>query len=209
MEGPLRLHERISHEIQAAQRLLADAGPCVSLWGGARSTPASPEYQAARECARRLVQDGWTVITGGGPGVMEAANLGAREAQGSSIGLSIKLPFEEAVNAHLTRNVSFQHFASRKVAFLRHSHAFVVFPGGYGTLDELGEVLCLMSTGKMPVAPLILFDSAFWAGFLNWLGTTVAPRGLLDDKALDLLRVADRPEEVVLLLSESLQECAA
>jgi len=203
----VRLHDRISYEIKTAQRLLSQVDrPCVSMWGGARSRPDSPEYLAARETARLLVQEGWGVITGGGPGVMEAANAGARDAFGSSVGLTIKLPFEEKVNPHVTVHVSFKHFASRKVAFLRHSHAFVVFPGGYGTLDELGEVLCLMSTGKMPVAPLVLFDSAFWDGFVQWLRITVSGRGLLDAKALDLFRIADRPQQVVDILTESTQE---
>lgn len=194
----LKLHERIAAEVLAAQQQLASLGEAVSLFGGARAARDSVVYGAARETGRLLSSEGIAIITGGGPGIMEAGNAGAKlGGKGRSVGLVITLPFEEEDNPHLDVSITFQHFASRKIAFCRHSKAFVFFPGGTGTLDELFEVLALQSTGKVPAAPVLLYSSLFWGGLVDWMRSDVLRRGLMSESVLEGLIFVDHPQDVL------------
>lgn len=201
MINELRLPQRLAAEIQTAQDVLAPLGVAVSIWGGSRVMPETTYYNAARETARLLSAQGYSIITGGGPGVMRAANEGARLGKnGKSVGLVITLPFEEMANEHLDTTLTFEHLASRKVTFCRHSQAFVLFPGGAGTLDELFEVLCLLATEKMPYAPVLLYGSLFWSGLVDWLRETVARQGLINATFLRSLLIVDHPQDVLHLI---------
>jgi uncharacterized protein (TIGR00730 family) len=194
----LRLHERIAAEVLTSQRLMHGIGESVSLFGGSRVKKGSIHYNAARETGRLLSEAGISVITGGGPGVMEAGNEGARLGKkGKSVGLLITLPFEETANTHLDISIPFEHFASRKVTFCRYSEAFVFFPGGVGTLDEFGEVLALLSTNKMPSVPVLMYDSQFWLGMVEWMRMTMLRQGLVDARVLDSLIFVDHPQDVL------------
>lgn len=181
---------------EALQRI----GPCISIYGSARMKEDSPVYQAAREVAFALSERGFGVITGGGPGVMEAGNRGAAEAGGTSVGLNIELPFEQHNNPYIDRDksIDFDYFFVRKVMFVKYSQGFVVMPGGYGTLDELFEALTLVQTSKVDPVPIILYDSAFWGGLVEWIkGTLLAGYATISPKDPDLLHLADTPQEVV------------
>lgn len=192
------LHQRLAAEVLTSQGLLQSIGPSVAIFGGSRVAKDTATYGAARETGRLLSRSGLSVITGGGPGVMEAGNEGARlGAAGKSVGLIITLPFEETPNPHLDIAITFEHFASRKVTFCRHSMAFVFFPGGAGTLDELYEVLALQATGKMPAAPVLLYDSLFWRGLVDWMKDQVVYQGLMSSKVLDALVYVDHPQDVL------------
>lgn len=195
------LSQRLAREVDACQAALTDLGPSVAIFGSARIAPDDPYYVAARETARLLSQLGIAVITGGGPGIMQAANEGAKAGRGGrSIGLSIRLPFEEKTNPHLDVQLRFEHFASRKVAFCRHSNAFLFFPGGFGTLDELGEVLTLIQCGKSPRAPVLLYDKTFWQGMLDWMQERMLDAGLIGTHDLDRLIFCNKPPEAVAAL---------
>ena len=185
---------------------LADVRDGVSIFGSARTTPADPHYAAAVETARLLGQAGIPVITGGGPGVMEAANRGALEGGGLSIGCNIELPFEQGSNSFLTRSLNFKFFFVRKTMFVKYATAFIVFPGGYGTLDELFEALTLIQTGKVKDFPVILFGSEYWTGLAEWLSRTVAAQGKIDAKDLLLFKVTDDPAEATRLVIEAREE---
>jgi uncharacterized protein (TIGR00730 family) len=174
---------------------LAEVGAAVSVFGSARTPPPDPMYEAARDLGRRLAQAGFAVITGGGPGIMEAANRGAREAGGLSVGCNIELPREQAVNAYVDVSVNFRYFFCRKTMFLKYAEGFVLFPGGFGTLDELFESLTLIQTGKVQRFPVVLFGSAYWAGLLAWLRERSAAEGKIDPADLDLLAVTDSAED--------------
>jgi len=192
------LSQRLAREVDASKAALTDLGPSVAIFGSARVTPENRYYVAARETARLLSARGIAVITGGGPGIMQAANEGAKAGLGGrSVGLSIRLPIEEKANPHLDVEVEFEHFASRKVAFCRHSQAFLFFPGGFGTLDELGEVLTLIQCGKSPYAPVLLFDKAFWQGMLDWMRDRMLAAGLIGANDLDRLLFCNQPEEAI------------
>jgi len=176
---------------------MASLGPAVSFFGGSRVEANSLAYKAARESARLLSKDGVSVITGGGPGIMEAANHGAKlGGRGKSVGLVITLPFEERPNPYLDVEIIFEHLASRKVAFCRYSRACVFFQGGVGTLDELFEVLTLLATGKMPAVPILMYDTMFWSGLLDWIRAQILARGLLHPEILDNLIFVDHPQDV-------------
>lgn len=176
---------------------LADVSQAVTIFGSARTQPGDPEYEAAVETARLLAKAGFPIITGGGPGVMEAGNQGAMEAGGESIGCNIELPFEQRSNAYLTRSLDFKFFFVRKTMFLKYSTAFVVFPGGFGTLDELFEALTLIQTGKMHTFPVILFGTSYWSGLVDWIRGRVLSDGKIGQRDLQLFTVTDDPEEVV------------
>ncbi|MGA1373354.1 MAG: TIGR00730 family Rossman fold protein [Flavobacteriales bacterium] len=181
---------------EALQRI----GPCISIYGSARMKEDSPVYQAAREVAFALSERGFGVITGGGPGVMEAGNRGAAEAGGTSVGLNIELPFEQHNNPYIDhdKSIDFDYFFVRKVMFVKYSQGFVVMPGGYGTLDELFEALTLVQTSKVDPVPIILYDSAFWGGLVEWIKSTLlAGYATISPKDPDLLHLADTPQEVV------------
>ena len=169
----------------------------VAVFGSARTPPGHPRYELAREIGRALGRAGFDVITGGGPGAMEAANKGAREAGACSVGLSIDLPFEQGTNPYVDLAVDFHYFFARKVMFVRYSGAFVVLPGGYGTLDELFEALTLIQTKKIRFFPVVLVDSEYWSGLVDWLRESMLGAGNIGAADLSLLRVTDSVDEVV------------
>jgi uncharacterized protein (TIGR00730 family) len=182
---------------------LARLGPAVSIFGSARTRPSDPMYESARLLAERLSEEGFTVITGGGPGIMEAANRGAQEADGVSVGLGIDLPHEPGVNRYVDLPAYFRYFFVRKTMFVKYAQAFVIFPGGFGTFDELFESLTLVQTGKIDHFPIILFDSTYWAGLLDWIRAQVVVRENVFEADLDLLRVCDDIDEVVGIIVDS------
>ncbi|MCL5980230.1 TIGR00730 family Rossman fold protein [Acidithiobacillus sulfuriphilus] len=176
---------------------LASVEPCVSIFGSARVTADHPWYQKAQRIAEMLSNAGFSVISGGGPGIMEAANKGAFHGTGYSIGLNIELPHEQRTNPYQDISLSFEHFYSRKVMFMKYAAAYVVMPGGFGTLDELVECLTLVQTGKTRKMPIILVESAFWSGLLDWIRSTMLPAGTVHAEDFDLITVIDEAEEVV------------
>ena len=185
---------------------LADVSDGVTIFGSARTQPDDPYYQKAVETARLLARAGIPVLTGGGPGIMEAANRGAKEAGGLSIGCNIELPFEQGSNPYLNRSLNFKFFFERKTMFVKYATAFIVFPGGYGTLDELFEALTLIQTGKVTHFPVILFGRAYWAGLVEWLARTVAEERKINPADLDLFRVTDDPAEAARIVVEARAE---
>jgi uncharacterized protein (TIGR00730 family) len=185
---------------------LADVSDGVTIFGSARTAPDDPYYGQAVETARLLAEAGIPVITGGGPGIMEAANKGALEGGGLSVGCNIELPFEQGSNSYLSRSLNFKFFFVRKTMFVKYATAFIVFPGGYGTLDELFEALTLIQTGKVKHFPVILFGSAYWAGLVEWLTRTVAEQRKINPTDLLLFRVTDDPEEAARIVIEARRE---
>jgi uncharacterized protein (TIGR00730 family) len=190
--------ERMSAELAMGFRELSGLHRAVSVFGSARAAPRSPEYELATEVGRRLADAGFAVITGGGPGAMQAANRGAREGAGRSIGLNIDLPFESGDAAEwVDQSLDFHYFFCRKVMFVRYANAFVVLPGGFGTLDELFEALCLIQTQKIRSFPVILVGTAYWSGLVDWLRERAAGDGMIATADLDLLYVTDDLDAVV------------
>ncbi len=179
---------------QAIQRI---DRPAVSIFGSARIAEETPTYEAARHTARLFAEAGLAVVTGGGPGVMEAANRGAREGGGLSVGFNILLPHEQGLNPYCDIAVTFKHFYARKTMFVKAAEGFVIFPGGFGTLDELFESLTLIQTGKIGTFPVVLFDSDYWEEMLTWVREEALADGLVSPGDLDLLMVTDDPEEAV------------
>lgn len=176
---------------------LVSVGPSVSMFGSARVRPGEPRYQLAERIARLLSDAGFAVVSGGGPGLMEAFNKGASEGRSSSVGLNIQLPHEQRANSYQDLTLSFRHFFTRKVMFVRYACAYVVLPGGFGTLDELAEILTLMQTGKTRRVPIVLVQRAFWGGLLDWMRQRMVGEGMIDAVDLDLMRVVEQPEEVL------------
>ena len=185
---------------------LADVVDGVTIFGSARTQSIDPHYVKAVQTAMLLARAGIPVLTGGGPGIMEAANRGAKEAGGLSIGCNIELPFEQGSNPYLNRSLNFKFFFVRKTMFVKYATAFIVFPGGYGTLDELFEALTLIQTGKVKHFPVILFGSAYWAGLVEWLTRTVAEERKINLTDLLLFRVTDDPAEAVRIVVEARAE---
>ncbi|MGB9375130.1 MAG: TIGR00730 family Rossman fold protein [Jiangellales bacterium] len=194
---------RIQSEFVEGFGTLAELGRAVSVFGSARTTPDDPRYSQARELGRRLAAQGYVVITGGGPGVMEGANRGAVEGEGVSVGLGIELPFEQRLNDWVDIGINFRYFFARKTMFLKYSQGFVVFPGGFGTMDEMFEALTLTQTGKVTQFPVILVGCDYWSGLLAWLRTQVAPAGNIDVADLDLITCTDDLDEVMRVLTEA------
>jgi uncharacterized protein (TIGR00730 family) len=192
---------RIDEELHVGFRALAHVGRAVSLFGSARTPPDHPEYVLARDVARRLGEAGFAIITGGGPGVMEAGNRGARDAGVASIGLGIELPHEQGINAHVDLPLEFHYFFVRKVMFVRYASAFIVFPGGFGTLDELWEAATLVQTGKIRHFPIVLVGSRYWQGMVDWVHETLCAEGKASAEEAGLLHLTDDPQEVVDLVS--------
>jgi uncharacterized protein (TIGR00730 family) len=188
--------ERIQEEVEAGFRALAHVGAAASIFGSARTRPDDPEYARARETARLVGEAGLAVITGGGPGVMEAANRGARDAGALSIGLNIELPFEQGLNRFVDLGLEFHYFFARKIMFVRYASGFVVFPGGFGTLDELFESLTLIQTGKVRNFPVVLVGSDYWSDLVEWLRRRVLGEGKISKADLDLITITDDPAEV-------------
>ena len=175
----------------------------ISIFGSARSKPGDPDYIAAQETAALLAKEGFAVITGGGPGIMEAADRGAFEAGGLSIGCNIELPFEQSPNPYQTRSLTFKYFFVCKMMFVKYSLGFVIFPGGFGTFDELFEARTLIQTKKIRDFPVVLFGSSYWSGLLNWLREVVLPDGKIAEHDLRLFQITDSPEEVVKIVTRS------
>jgi uncharacterized protein (TIGR00730 family) len=188
--------ERIQDELERGFRALAHVGAAASIFGSARTRQDDPEYTQARETARLVGEAGMAVITGGGPGVMEAANRGARDAGATSIGLNIELPFEQGLNSYCDIGLEFHYFFARKIMFVRYASGFVVFPGGFGTLDELFESLTLIQTGKVRNFPVVLVGSDYWCDLIEWIRKRVLAEGKISPADLDLLTVTDDPVEV-------------
>jgi len=184
---------RVMGEFVEGIEEMSGLGPGVSIFGSARVAPEDPMYAQCVETARLLGQAGYTVITGGGPGIMEAANRGAREAGAVSVGCNIELPFEQRSNDFLDVSIDFRYFFVRKTMFVKYACAFVIFPGGYGTMDELFEALTLIQTGKISSFPVVLFGSDYWAGLLDWLRGTMTGEGKISPEDLDLFFVTDDP----------------
>ncbi len=179
---------------------MSRVGPAVSIFGGARFGPGSAYYEPAREIARRFVKRGFAVITGGGPGIMEAGNRGALDAKGLSVGLNIELPQEQKPNAYQSLGINFRYFFARKVMFVKYSLGYVVMPGGFGTIDEMFEALTLIQTRKAYPFPVILYSRKYWQGLLDWMREVLVPEKAIAPGDLDLLKISDEPEEVVSLL---------
>jgi len=196
LSDPQRL-ERIRSEADQGFRLLADVGPAVCIFGSARTTEDDPEYRLARRVAAAIGAAGYSVITGGGPGTMEAANRGARDAGATSVGLNIELPLEQALNDYVDVGMEFHYFFLRKLMFARYSWSFVIFPGGFGTLDETFEILTLMQTGKTRPTPMVLAGSGYWDGLIGWMREQLLDRGRLTAADFDLVRVTDDPAQIV------------
>ncbi len=182
--------------IESTERL-SELRPAVSIFGSARTKPEDPHYALCIDIARRLSDAGFAVISGGGPGIMEAANKGAFDGASPSVGLNIELPHEQHGNPWQDISLSFRHFFARKVAFVKYADAYVVLPGGFGTLDELTEALTLMQTGKSRLMPVILVGSQFWSGLMQWISSTLVDDGMISAKDLNLLQVIDDPAEIV------------
>ena len=176
--------------------------PAVSIFGSARVADATPVYESARTTGRLFAQAGWAVVTGGGPGVMEAANRGCQEAGGLSVGFNIELPHEQGLNPYVDIGLTFHHFYARKTMFVKAAEGFVVFPGGFGTADELFESLTLIQTGKVLHFPVLLFDSAYWSPLLDWVRERSLPQGMVSPEDLALLTVTDDPAEAVRVVLE-------
>ena len=176
--------------------------PAVSVFGSARIREETDEYQAARSVGRRFAEEGWAVITGGGPGVMEAANRGAKEGGGLSVGFNIELPHEQGSNGYLDISYTFKHFYARKVCFVKPAEGFVIFPGGFGTLDELFEALTLIQTGKAQNFPVVLIDTDYWGEMIDWIKGEMLPDGMISPEDLDLLHVTDDLDEAVRVVLE-------
>jgi len=188
---------RIIGELVEGFDKLSGIEPAVTIYGSARLKPDTSDYEKTREIAHLIGKEGFNVISGGGPGAMEAANLGAREAGVKSVGLNIELPEEQVCNSFTNISVSFNHFFARKVMLVKYSTAFVIIPGGLGTLDELTEVLTLIQTGKIKPFPVILFNSSYWKGFLEWLQSQSLAKGYISEEDFKLLRLSDDPQEIV------------
>jgi uncharacterized protein (TIGR00730 family) len=188
---------RIIGELVEGFDSLSDIVPAVTIYGSARLKPGDKMYDQCEEIAFRLGKTGFSIMTGGGPGVMEAANKGARDAGVKSIGLNIQLPKEQVCNIYSNRTITFHHFFVRKVMLVKYASAFIIMPGGLGTMDELTEVLTLMQTHKIKPFPVIMFGSDYWRGLLDWLRETVLAAGAISPEDFDLLRVFDSPADVV------------
>jgi uncharacterized protein (TIGR00730 family) len=187
---------RILSEFVEGFDALASVGPAITIFGSARAPRDSPDYELARDIARRLAELGFAIITGGGPGIMEAANRGCREGGGLSIGCNIELPHEQGLNRYVDLGVEFKYFFARKTMFVKYADAFVIMPGGFGTLDELFESLTLIQTGKIRDFPVVLVGTAYWQGMLDWMRAVQVPAGAVSEADLDLLKLTDDPDEV-------------
>jgi uncharacterized protein (TIGR00730 family) len=183
---------------------LAKIGPCVTIFGSARIKPEHPYYKMAEEIAYELVQDGYGVVTGGGPGIMEAGNKGARRGKGKSVGLNIYLPHEQKGNLYIDADklITFDYFFVRKVMFMKYSQGFIVMPGGFGTLDELSEALTLIQTKKIGRFPIVMVGKKFWGGMMDWIRKTLVVDGMIHEDDLELINLVDTPKEAVKVINE-------
>jgi uncharacterized protein (TIGR00730 family) len=194
---------RIQSEFVEGFGLLAELPKAVSVFGSARTKPDDPNYDAGVQIGAALAKAGYAVITGGGPGAMEAANRGACEAEGLSVGLGIELPFEQELNEWVDVGIAFRYFFVRKTMFVKYAQAFVILPGGFGTLDELFEALTLVQTRKVTRFPVVLYGTAYWTGLLEWIRATMVPAGTINEADLDLITLTDDVDEVLAVIRES------
>lgn len=194
---------KIMGEFVEGYEKLLRIGPCVSVFGSARLQPDNPYYNDAVETAKKLTEVGFGVITGGGPGIMEAANKGAKENKGKSVGLCISLPVEDKPNDYIDKeySISFNYFFARKVMFVKYAQGFIAFPGGLGTLDEFFETLTLIQTHKISPIPVVLYGSKFWSGLLDWIKNTLVAEGTVSEEDLDLFHVTDSTDEAVSIIT--------
>jgi hypothetical protein len=204
-EDPWRVF-RIMAEFVDSFEVLSQVGPAVTVFGSARTLPADPYFKATTAIAKELARHNLAVITGGGPGIMAAANRGATEAKGKSVGLNIELPFEQQGNRYANIPLRFHYFFSRKVCFVKYSIAFIYMPGGFGTLDEFFEVLTLVQTQRIPHFPLILFGRDYWTGLVHWMKSVLEKRKLISPGDLDLFTITDDPQEVVSRILEYMRQ---
>jgi uncharacterized protein (TIGR00730 family) len=196
---------RITVEFIRGFRALQKVGAAITVFGSARFKDGHPYYELARRIGAALAREGYTVMTGGGPGLMEAANRGAKEVGGSSVGCNIILPHEQEPNAYLDRVVTFYYFFVRKVMLVKYSYAFVILPGGFGTLDEMTEALTLIQTGKLYDFPIILVGKQYWRGLLDWIRGTLVQGGAVSPEDLDFIHLTDDPEEALEIIRKTLQ----
>ena len=197
---------RIMSEFVDGFDALSQIPPSIAIFGSARTKPDDPHYKAAVETARLLAKAGFGIITGGGPGIMEAGNKGAQEGGNASIGCNIELPFEQGSNPFLDISLDFRYFFVRKTMFVKYAEAFVIFPGGFGTMDELFEALTLIQTKKVNHFPVILYDSKYWAGLINWIRDTMLPSNKVNTDDLGLLMLSDDPREICKIVIDAYQE---
>jgi uncharacterized protein (TIGR00730 family) len=193
---------RILSEFVEGFDALAGIGPAVTLFGSARVAAGSPAYEIARTIARRLAESGFAIITGGGPGIMEAANRGCQEGGGLSIGCNIELPHEQSINPYVDLGVEFRYFFARKTMFVKYASAFIILPGGFGTMDELFEALTLIQTGKVRHFPVVLVGTSYWQGLLAWIRDAQLRAGAVTQEDIDILKLTDDPEEVVAIVRD-------
>lgn len=196
LSDPERL-DRIREEFEEGFRIMEPVGPAVCVFGSARTRPGHPEYEQARRVGASIARQGYAVITGGGPGSMEAANRGAKDEEGFSVGLNIQLPHEQSANPYLDIGKEFRYFFARKLMFVRYSWSFVIFPGGFGTLDEMFEVLTLIQTNKARPHPVVLVGSDFWQELIDWVARKLAGEGRLSLKDMELFTICDEDDDVV------------
>jgi uncharacterized protein (TIGR00730 family) len=201
MEDPWRIFRIMSEFVDGFEEL-KNIGPAVTIFGSARIKAGHLHYAAAEKTAALLAKSGYAIITGGGPSIMEASNKGAAAVGGKSIGLNIDLPFEQKPNPYINHLISFHYFFCRKVCFVKYAKAFVIFPGGFGTLDELSESLTLIQTKRMEKFPVILFGSQYWKGLLDWFKGAMLEEGCILKEDLDIIQLADKPEEVVKIIKK-------
>ncbi len=199
IEDPWRVF-KIMAEFVDSFDTLSRIPAAVTIFGSARTKPEDPRYKAAVAIANGLAKEKFAVVTGGGPGIMEAANKGAAQGKGASVGLNIELPFEQKGNRYSNVSVNFHYFFSRKVCLVKYSMGFVYMPGGFGTLDELFEVVTLIQTGRVPAFPIILYGRSFWQGLIEWSRNTLEKEGMISDGDLNLLKMVDTPEEAIKIL---------
>jgi hypothetical protein len=200
-EDPWRVF-RIMSEFVEGFEILSCLGKAVSIFGSSRICPQDKYYKLAEETAYLLAKSGFAVITGSGGGIMEAANKGARRAKGKSVGLNIQIPSEQKANRYVDTLLEFHYFFVRKVMFVKYAMAFVIMPGGYGTMDEFFEAVTLIQTGRIPKIPVILFGRAYWQGLLEWLKDTVVARGNVDRRELEIFKIADTPAQAARIIKD-------
>lgn len=199
---------RIQAEFVEGFGALADLGPAISVFGSARTKPENPDYEMAREIAKKLVENEFAVITGGGPGIMEAANRGAVDAEGISVGLGIELPFEQGMNEFVDLGINFRYFFIRKMMFVKYSLGFIVLPGGYGTMDELFEALTLVQTAKVESFPVVLVGREYWSGLVDWLEQTMLTEGMISPGDEKRFTIVDTADEAIAAVHEGLRAVA-
>lgn len=200
-EDPWRIFRIMSEFVEGFEALSA-IGNAVAIFGSTRFKASSPHYRAAEKTAKAFARAGYAVITGAGSGIMEAANKGAREGKGESIGLNILIPQQQKPNSYLTTMIEFRYFFCRKVMFAKYSKAFIIFPGGFGTLDEFFEGIALVQTGKINPFPIILFCEEYWRGLLNWMNGMLLKEGAISRKDLDIFKIVNTPHEAVSAVKE-------